>query len=95
MNKYLTVIFLSAMLFMSNVFAEPLTVSGSDSVQTILTAQKGNRVTVQLKSGAELKGKVGEVNDEIVHLMELTGKEFFDAVVSVKAIEAVVIRTKS
>lgn len=95
MNKYLSVILLSGMLFVSNAIAEPLSVSSSDSIQSVLAAQKGNRVTVQLKSGGELTGKVGETNNDIVHIMELSGKEFFDAVVSVKAIEAVVIRTKS
>ena len=51
-------------------------------------------MTVRLKSGSELTGKVGEVNSEVVHLIELSGMEYFDGVASVKAIEAVVIRTK-
>ncbi|MBL1142767.1 MAG: hypothetical protein HND53_12125 [Proteobacteria bacterium] len=95
MNKYLSVFFISTMLSMSHVVAEPLSVTGSDDIESILAAHSGKRVTVQMKSGGEFKGKVGEVNGDIVHLMELTGKEFFDAVVSINMIEAVIIRTRN
>ncbi len=94
MKKYLSVLLISGILFVSNVVAEPLSVSSTDSIKSILVAHKGKSVTVMLKSGSELTGKVGEVNSEIVHLIELSGKEFFDAVASIKKIEAVVIRTK-
>ncbi|TDI66376.1 MAG: hypothetical protein E2O88_09125 [Bacteroidetes bacterium] len=94
MKKYLSLLLISGILFTSNVVAEPLSVGNSDSIQSILSAQKGNRVTIMLTSGNELTGKVGEVNSKIVHLIELSGKEFFDAVTAIKKIEAVVIRTK-
>ena len=94
MKKYIPLLLISGILLMSNVVAEPLSVGSDDSIQTILSAQQGNRVTVKLESG-ELTGKVGEVNGKIVHLIELSGKEFYDAVVSVEEIEAVVIRTRN
>lgn len=94
MKKYLSLLLISGILFTSNVVAEPLSVGNSDSIQSILSAQKGNQVTIMLTSGNELTGKVGEVNSKIVHLIELSGKEFFDAVTAIKKIEAVVIRTK-
>jgi len=94
MRKYILLLLASGILLMSNVVAEPLSVTGDDSIQSILSAHQGKRVTVKLKSGSELTGKVGEVNGEVVHLIELSGKEFFDAVASIKKIEAVVIRTK-
>ena len=94
MNRILVITLTAATLFISNVFAEPLAVGSDDTLQTILTAYKGQRVTLRLRSGSELTGKAGEVNAEIVHLMELSGKEFFDAVVPLGKIEAVVIRTR-
>jgi hypothetical protein len=95
MKKSLSILLLSGILLVSNVVAEPLSVSGDDTIKSILTAHKGKRVTVMLKSGVELTGKVGEVNGEVVHLMELSGKEFYDGVAAINKIEAVVIRTKN
>ncbi len=94
MKKYLSLLLISGILFTSNVVAEPFSVGNSDSIQSILSAQKGNRVTIMLTSGNELTGKAGEVNSKIVYLIELSGKEFFDAVTAIKKIEAVVNRTK-
>lgn len=94
MKKYLLVLVASTAFLATVVFADPLSVGSSDSIQSVLVAHQGKRVTIKLKSGSELTGKVGEVNENIVHLMELSGKEFFDAVASIKTIEAVVIRTK-
>ena len=83
----------SGILLMPNVAADPLSVTSDDSIQSILSAHQGKRVTIKLESG-ELTGKVGEVNGKIVHLLELSGKEYFDAIVSINEIEAVVIRTR-
>ena len=71
-----------------------LRVGGSDTVQTVLAAQKGARVTVRLRSGQELTGIVREVNARVVQLGGLTGREFFDAVVPLEAVDAVLVRTK-
>jgi len=94
MKIYTQLFLVSGILFMSNVIAEPLSVGGDDSIQSVLSAHQGKRVTVKLESG-ELTGKVGEVNGKIVHLVELSGKDFFDAVVSIKEIEAIVIRVRN
>ncbi len=45
-------------------------------------------------SGGELGGKVVSVSDELTHLGQLTGKEYYDAVIVNSKIEAVIIRTK-
>jgi hypothetical protein len=74
--------------------AEPLSINSDDSIQSVLSAQKDKRVTLRLKSGDELSGTVGDVNDNIVHIKQLTGKEFFDAAVAIKGILAVEIRTR-
>jgi cyclopropane fatty-acyl-phospholipid synthase-like methyltransferase len=65
----------------------------ADTVESVLRAQKG-RVTVRLRSGQELTGTVRSVDVRLLHLGSLTGREFFDAVVPMEAIEAVIVRTK-
>ena len=74
--------------------AAELRVGANDTVQTVLAAQKGARVTVRVRSGQELTGTVREVNARVVQLGGLSGKEFFDAVVPLEAVDAVLVRTK-
>jgi len=74
--------------------AADLKLGSTDTVQTALTAQKGARVTVRLRSGQEVTGAVREVNARIVQLGGVTGKEFFDAVVPLEAIDAIFVRVK-
>ncbi len=71
-----------------------LKVGANDTVQSVLAAQKGARVTVRVRSGQELTGVVREVNARVVQLGAVTGKEFFDAVVPLEAVDAVLVRTK-
>jgi hypothetical protein len=46
-----------------------------------------------LKSGQSIGGKVIFVGDTVVHLAALTGKEMYEATVSISDISAVVVRT--
>jgi hypothetical protein len=71
-----------------------LTVAKADTIRTILEKHAGQRVSVKLESGEELTGVVRSVGDRLVHLGELTGKEYFDAVVDHDKIAAVVIRMR-
>jgi hypothetical protein len=74
--------------------AAELRVGGNDTVQSILAAQKGKRVTVRARSGQEFTGIVREATGKLVHLGAISGREFFDAVVPLEAIDAVLVRTK-
>ncbi len=69
-------------------------IGSNDSVETVLTAQKGKRVTVRLRSGQELTGIVREITGRLVQLGALAGKDFYDAVVPLEAVEAIIVRTK-
>jgi hypothetical protein len=71
-----------------------LTISANQSVESVLSAQKGKRVSVRLRSGQEISGTVKNVTPKLVQLAAIAGKEFFDAVVPLEAVEAVLIRTK-
>jgi|CXWL01.1.fsa_nt_gi hypothetical protein len=74
--------------------AQELAVSARDTVQSVLAAQKGKRVTLRLSGGQELTGTVREATDKLVVLGALTGREFFDAAVPLEKVEAVLVRTK-
>lgn len=91
-----TIAFLFAgLLIFSNIaIAEPLSINEKDDIESVLKAHNGKRVTVKLNSGEELTGTVGALGDDLVHLRELSGKEFFDAVVNTDEISALIIRTR-
>ena len=83
------------MLFtlLGSLHAQPVTVAPNDFT-SLLSAQKGKRVMVRLRSGGELTGEVRDVTAKTVVLGAVQGREFFDAVVSLDAVEAVLIRNK-
>jgi len=74
--------------------AQEVTVGPNDTTQSVLAAQKGKRVTVRLRSGQELTGTLRDSNGKVAVIAAVSGREFFDAVVPLEAIEAILIRTK-
>lgn len=64
-----------------------------DTAASVLKRQAGQRVELRLKSGEKIAGKVEAVGDKAVHLSALTGQDFFDAVVLLEDVSAIVIRT--
>ena len=84
----------AALLFGAGSSAQELAVTANDSVQSVAAAQKGKRVTVRLRSGQEMTGTVAMSSAKLVQLSAPTGKEYFDAVIPLEAIEAVFVRTK-
>ena len=96
MNKSsgVLMLFFALLVFSTVSSAEALSIKADDDISSLLAANKGKRITVKLDSGEELTGTVGEINDEVVQLQELSGKEFFDAVIDTDDISALIIRTK-
>ncbi len=83
------------------LFSQPLRAQSKldfqpkDTIQTILEKQAGQVVELRMTSGEKLGGKVEKVNEELVHLSNLTGAEFYEAVVDLTTISAVIVRAKS
>ncbi len=75
-------------------FAAELTVQPGDTLRKVLEGQVGKKVTIRLSAGDEMTGKVKTVDKDLLHLGGLTGKEFYDAVVDVDKIQAVIVRVK-
>jgi hypothetical protein len=73
--------------------ADKLPYEASDTIASTLKKQVGQKVELRVAGGEKLGGKVEAVGDKTVHLSALTGQEFFDAVVSIDQITAVVVRT--
>jgi hypothetical protein len=71
-----------------------LEVRSADTVKSVLERHVGKRVGVVLHTGQELTGVVTTVGDKLVHLSELSGREFFDAAVSLEQVAAVVVRVR-
>ncbi len=81
-------------LAIAQASAQGVTVAATDTIQSVVSTQKGKRVTLRLRSGQELTGNLRESTDRLVVLNELAGRELFEAVVPIEAIEAVIVRTK-
>ena len=92
MKKVLAAAALAA--FASFAQAQEVGIAASDTTQSVLVAQKGKRVTVRLRSGQEMTGLVRDANAKLVVLGAVSGREFFDAVIPLEHVEAVLIRTK-
>ena len=85
---------LTALLAAHPALAQELKVAPTANVESLVAAQKGKRITVRTRSGQELTGVVRDVTPRFVQLGALAGREFFDAVVALDSIEAVIVRTK-
>lgn len=81
-------------LCIAHASAQSVAVAPKDTIQSVVATQKGKRVTLRLRSGQEITGIMRDATDRLVVLAELTGREFFDAVIPIEAIEAVIVRTK-
>ena len=49
---------------------------------------------LELDSGEEPGGTVRTVGDHVVHVEKVTGKEFYDAVVDLDEVAAVILRVR-
>jgi hypothetical protein len=76
------------------VSAEAPVVKAGDTLQKVLEGYKGKRVTIRIQGGEELTGRVKFISRELLHLEALSSREFFDAVVDVSRIEALIVRVK-
>ncbi|MCW5603986.1 MAG: hypothetical protein KIT18_05515 [Burkholderiales bacterium] len=74
--------------------AAELIIGASHSIEGVLSVQRTKRVTLRLRSGQEITGTVKNVTGRLVQLGEISGKEFFDAVIPLEAVDAILIRTK-
>lgn len=86
---------LLVLLLATSVLAESnLDLQPNDTMQSVLQRQVGQSVELRMRSGEKIGGKLEKLNEKVVHLTQLTGAEYFDAVVAIDDIAAVVVRAK-
>lgn len=92
--RALPALFAASLLFAAAAQAQEVKIDRNDTTETVIAAHKGARVTLRLRSGQELTGLVRDATPRLVVIGGLSGREFFDAVVPMDAIEAVILRTR-
>ncbi|MEP6956717.1 MAG: hypothetical protein ABI883_07810 [Chthoniobacterales bacterium] len=95
MNKLLLSALFTAVLVSSGLAQTKIELQQTDTMRTVLEKQVGQTVDLRMKSGEKLGGKLEKVTDKLAHLTQLSGAEFFDAVVDIEEVAAVAVRTKT
>lgn len=90
-----TCLSLSALAGAAEADKTPLQIRSTDTIRSVLEQHTGKVVKLRLKSGQELGGTVARFGTGVVQLSQVSGMEFFDAVVNLDDISAVLIRTRS
>jgi hypothetical protein len=70
----------------------PIGFQSSDTIASVLKRQVGQKVELRLKSGEKIGGKVESLGDKLVYLTAITGMEYYEGVVLVDDVSAVVVR---
>ena len=93
MKRYsLVAIIITAVVCASSFAQDKASMQPNATVVSLLQGSAGKSVELHLRSGEKMGGKVAQVTDNLVHLSNLAGAEYFDAFVDVKDISAVVVR---
>ena len=94
-NLLVLVIIVAAGGFCSVFAQEKAALQPNATVVSLLASSAGKSVELHLRSGEKMGGKIAQVTDNVVHLSNLTGAEYFDAFVDVNGVSAVVVRAAS
>ena len=62
-----------------------------DSLGSVIAKYAGKPVIIKLKSGEELGGNVVMVKNGMVHLTRIKAREFYDAVIGLDAVAALLV----
>jgi hypothetical protein len=89
----LLAIIVAAVTCASSSAEEKASLQPNATILSALQANTGKTVELRMQCGEKIGGKVEQVNDNVVLLSRLTGAEFFDGVVNLKDISAVVTRS--
>jgi len=91
-------VLLAVFVFLSITFLpaqdNPIKIQEKDQLIDVLMKYSGQRVELILQSGMTLSGRVSEVTANLVHISQLAGKEFYDAVIRTDDISGVIVRVK-
>ena len=98
-RKIIVVLFVAVICFMisQNLFAQEskFELNKASAIKDILIEHVGKRISVKLDGGEELEGMITRVGDQLVHISKLSKRDFYDALVRIDRINAIIIRTRS
>lgn len=95
MNKILVASLIALAVSMPAFADEAYTLKADRNIAAVLGDLAGKTVTLYLRSGEKLTGKLSVTGTRAVQLSSLSGREFYDAVIAVDAIDAVEMRARS
>jgi hypothetical protein len=64
-------------------------------IKEILATYEGKRVAIRLDGGEELEGIVTTIGDQLVHVAKLSKRDFYDAVIRIDKINAIILRARN
>ena len=90
-------VFATCLVFSQNLFAQEVKfeLNKGFGIKEILTGHEGKRIAVRLESGEELEGTVTTIGDQLIHLSKLSKRDFYDAVIRIDKINAVIFRARN
>ncbi len=95
-------IFISAILALGLFIVSPAVTLAQDkpafnpsiSLKDNLASNVGKRVSLMISSGESVEGTIEKVGDHFVLISKLSGKDFYDALVRIDEVRAVVFRAR-
>ena len=69
-------------------------VDATRGIKDILSDNTGKIVQLRFVSGGDIEGRVTKVGNSLVHISRISRLEFYDAVVSIDKISAVIVRAR-
>ncbi len=70
------------------------TLKPGETMRDVISHFTGKKLALRLDSGEEIEGTISMVGNSLVQVSRLSGKEFYDAVVSIDKISAVRMRAR-
>ena len=64
------------------------------TMHDVLAERTGKRTTLRMQSGEDIEGTVVLVGNGLVHVSKLAGKDFYDAVVNIDRVSAVIVKVR-
>lgn len=68
--------------------------SAAVTIKDVLSENTGKRVIIRMETGENIEGTVTKVGELVVHITKLSGKDFYDAVVRIDRISAVIFKVR-
>jgi len=103
MNRKAKYVLLAAVLMVSGLAISTSTVYAEEAkfelkpgakMWEVLAERTGKRTTLRMQSGEDIEGTIVHVGDGLVHVSKLAGKDFYDAMVNIDRISAVIVKVR-